>query len=254
MPDLQYDISRCVDSASLPWEPYDPPGWPSGLRVRTLRRLESDGSLRSAILDVPAGWSSAGWHICAADEQAYVLSGDIRIGDDSYGADGFFFFPGGGNRGPVASKGGARLVLILGGPQSFELSSPEEKAAPASVSHPSVLACPAFEPEIHGRKTGTTRRVLWEDSVTGADTRFLTVGPGFEGRGANWHPVHEEIFCLEGDIGPDDTRLMSPGYYLHNPAYGVHGFHEHSNGGASVLEWHDGKWSLNLYEGDKEIQ
>jgi hypothetical protein len=72
------------------------------------------------------------------------------------------------------------------------------------------------------------------------------VPAGFEGQGPNWHPVHEEIYCLDGDIGPDDSRLMVPGTYLHNPAFGVHGYHEHSKGGATILEWHDGRWAVNF--------
>ena len=90
------------------------------------------------------------------------------------------------------------------------------------------------------------RRVLWQDPISGCDTRLLKVPAGFEGRGPNWHPVNEEIFCIEGDIGPDDTKLLKPGWYLHNPAYGIHGYHEHSKNGAVVLEWHDGPWSINF--------
>ncbi len=246
---LDYDVSRCVDSETLPWESYAPPGWPKGLRVRALRRLETDASLRSAVLDVPAGWSSGGRHIGQADEQGYILSGDLRIGEMSLGPDAFYFCARRNARGAVSSKRGARVILILGGSQGFRPA--DAGSDKGSYAHASVAALPSFEPEIDGEKTGTTRRVLWQDPVSGADTRYLTVGAGFEGRGANWHPVHEEIFCLKGDIGPDDTRLMKPGYYLHNPAFGVHGFHEHSRAGAAVLEWHDGEWSFNLYEREK---
>ena len=91
---------------------------------------------------------------------------------------------------------------------------------------------------------GFERRVLWIDPETGADTRLLRVPAGFRGAGANWHPVQEEIFCLEGDIQPDDTRPMRPGSYLWNPARSIHGFDEVTHGGCIVLEWHDGLWDL----------
>jgi hypothetical protein len=77
---------------------------------------------------------------------------------------------------------------------------------------------------------------------------MLVVPGGFEGKGPNWHPCNEEIFCLEGDIGPDDRRIMTPGHYLHNPARCVHGYHEHSRNGAVVLEWHDALWSINFVD------
>lgn len=246
--ELKYDISVCFDTRDLPWEAYEPAGWPRGLRARVLRRLDSDGSVRSAIVEVPAGWTSAAPSTAQADEQAYVLDGDIKIGETEFRAGAFYFYPADEPRGIVSSHSGAHLIVILGGAQAFTPAGAGGKAAGA-IEHADAMAVPAFKPVIDGRKTGTTRRVLWEDPVTGADTRLLQVGPGFEGRGANWHPVHEEIYCLAGDIGPDDTRLMKPGFYLHNPAYGVHGFHEHSIGGATILEWHDGKWSFNLYDG-----
>ena len=251
--ELKYDISVCVDTQDLACEAYEPAGWPGGLRAQVLRRLESDGSIRAAVIDIPAGWSSATPSAGQADEQAYLLRGDLQVGGNRFTAGAFTFYPAGGARGTVSTEAGARLIAILGGAQSY--APAEAGGVPVgAVEHADAMAVPAFEPEIDGRKTGTNRRVLWEDLATGADTRLLQVGAGFEGRGANWHPVHEEIYCLAGDIGPDDTRLMKPGYYLHNPAYGIHGFHEHSVGGATILEWHDGKWSFNLCdesEGDK---
>ena len=90
--------------------------------------------------------------------------------------------------------------------------------------------------------------MLFKNYRTGADTRLLKMPGGFEGRGLNWHPGHEEIYCLEGDIGPDNVRLMKPGWYLHKAKHGIHAYHEHSHRGATVLEWHDGEWAINFVE------
>jgi hypothetical protein len=95
---------------------------------------------------------------------------------------------------------------------------------------------------------GFERRVLWEDAVSGADTRLLRIPGGFQGRGPNWHPVNEEIYHLAGAGGPDDSRRLDTGWYLWNPAFGVHGYHEHSTHGMTLLEWHDGKWAYNSYQ------
>ena len=94
--ELKYDISVCVDTQDLSWEPWEPPSWPGGLRARVLRRLESDGSVRSAIVDVPAHWSSAAPTAGQADEQAYVLSGDLQIGESRFAPGAFYFYPAGG--------------------------------------------------------------------------------------------------------------------------------------------------------------
>jgi hypothetical protein len=69
-----------------------------------------------------------------------------------------------------------------------------------------------------------------------------------EGWGPNFHPIHEEIYCIAGEIGPDDDNIMTADYYLHNPAWGVHGYHEHSTKGATIIEWHSGPWELVYME------
>ena len=110
---------------------------------------------------------------------------------------------------------------------------------------PDIFAIEPFTPVIDGQPLhGFERRVLWIDPDTGADTRMLRIPAGFRGSGANWHPVNEEIFCLEGDIQPDATRPMRAGSFLWNPARSIHGFEEVTHGGCVLLEWHDGAWDL----------
>lgn len=244
---LKHDASIHFDHETLSWEPYASGAYPAGLRARVLRRLD-DGTPRSVVLDVPPGWSSGGFFVGEADEQGFVLSGDLAIGRHHLKRWGFYFHAAGSPYAPWSSAKGARLLLILGPRQHYAAVAP----GPVKVSERAfvladALAVQPITPVIAGKPMqGFERRVLFEDPDSGADTRLLRVPGGFEGRGPNWHPVHEEIFCLEGDIGPDDRRLLKPGWYLHNPAYGIHGYHEHSRGGATILEWHDGKWTINF--------
>ncbi len=249
MPDeLLHDVSLCIDSAALPWEPFNLEGFPSGLKARTLRRLES-GTLRSTIVELPAGWSSAAVHTGQSDQEGYVLEGAVAIGATELGAGDYFFHPAASPFGPIESSEGARLLMIFSGPQAYRSVAPGSiPVSEHAIDRLDTNNAPWIESSIKGKFTSIKRKVLRVDPVTGADTRMLVVPAGFEGYGANWHPIHEEIFCLSGDIGPDDRRLMKPGHYLHNPAYGVHGYHEHSVGGATILEWHDGPWSYNLLD------
>ncbi len=246
MAELAWDISCTIEMNEAPLEDYAPSGLPAGIRSRVLRRIKESGVLRSVILEIPAGWTSEVSLAGSADEQGYVLTGDFSVGDMKFGTRGFYFYAAGQLRGAMHSESGAKVVLILGGAQSFGTEGKTPRLP--AVEYADAFDVEPFEPEINGIKTGTSRRVLWEDPENGADTRYLVVPGGFEGRGANWHLVHEEILCLEGDIAPDDTRPLRTNTYLHNPAYAVHGFHEHSNHGAHVLEWHDGKWAFNMYD------
>ena len=237
---LSHNLSRCFPSADIPW--HDMGGcWPGVGDGKILRALD-DGSVRSALVRLQAGQSSAAVESVSATIQGFVLSGSVVLGEVTLNEGGFFAVPTDARVPSIAAESGAELVVIFDDP----------KVAKPSSAEPVILAS-AFDdvepivPVIDGTPLeGFARRVLWEDPESGADTRLLTVPGGFEGKGPNWHPVHEEIFCLKGDIGPDDTRLMTPGTYLHNPAYGVHGYHEHSNGGATILEWHDGLWDINF--------
>jgi len=241
-PELRHDISVHMNSAAIAAEGFAPPGWPSGLSARVLRRFEDSGGVRSAIVRLPAGWGSNPG-TCATTWQAYVLSGDLAIGPEKLGPRAFFARKAGLAFCGLNSVGGAEVLMIFDAPPSFAAA---DGSAAATVLHRDILRDVAgFTPEVNGKKVvGFERRALWEDPDTGADTRHLTIGK-FEGSGPNWHPVHEEIFCLSGTIGPDDRRILKSGWYLHNPAFGVHGYHEHSHEGATLLEWHDGPWKLN---------
>ncbi len=245
-PALKYDASVLIDSAALPWEPFSPAGYAEGIRMRVLRRLD-DGTLRSAILDVPAGWSSAAALAGRVAEQGYVLSGELQVGGQRLEAGSFYFHPAGAASGPVSSNAGAHIIAIFEGAQSYGPASNAPAAAAGKViEHLVAEEVPAFEPVIGGKRIGVRRRVLWEDPETGADTRHLTLPAGLSGLGAEWHPVNEEIFCLSRDPGPVNEGDLRSGWYLFNPAFAVHGGHRREQPcDMTLLEWHDGKWALN---------
>jgi quercetin dioxygenase-like cupin family protein len=173
-----------------------------------------------------------------------VLGGALAEGLARAGA--FVVVPAGGVMAPVEALEETRLILIQNPGQSYAAINLAEAAErPATVILPDVWAVEPFTPVIDGVPLhGFERRVLWIDPANGADTRLLRVPAGFRGGGASWHPVEEEIFCLEGDIHPDPTRPMRAGSYLWNPARSIHGFDEATRGGCILLEWHDGLWDL----------
>ena len=241
--DLDIDTSICTHMDAIPSEPLTL--GTSGPTLRPLRRLDS-GALRSGVVDVPSGWSSETPLRVATTLQMFLVTGALRIGGKPAAANGFVLVRAGGVLPVMVADSDTRLILINDGEQAW---TPAEAGDDAEVT-PDVMAVEPIVPVVAGRVlTGFERRVLWIDPETGADTRLLRVPGGFEGKGPSWHPVQEEIFLLEGDIAPDDGRPMRPGSFLWNPARSVHGFHEHSRGGCTLLEWHDGLWSVTLYEG-----
>lgn len=238
--DLAYDISHCIHQDDL--APEVAAIWgdqPATLRV--LRRLK-DGTLRSALVTLEPGWSSGTPLEVAAVQQFMVLSGRIRFGEAELTANAFVVVPKGAAMPVMEAIEASEILLVQDPGQTYRASA----APQGTIITPDVFAIEPFTPVIDGTPLhGFERRVLWLDTESGADTRLLRVPAGFRGAGPNWHPVQEEIFCLEGDIQPDPSRPMRPGSYLWNPARSIHGFDEYTERGCVLLEWHDGPWDLH---------
>lgn len=237
--DLAYDISVCVNRDEI--EPENIILWGSeSVEVRPLRRLD-DGSLRSALVTLTAGWRCKAALEVAAIQQFAILKGCLRLGDRALGASAFVVVRAGDTMPPVEVTEDCELLLIQNPDQSYR---PAEDAGDALITE-DMFAVEPFTPVIDGTPLhGFERRVLWLDPDSGADTRLLRVPGGFRGAGSSWHPVEEEIFCVEGDIRPDPSRPMRPGSFLWNPARSIHGFDEYTENGCILLEWHDGPWDL----------
>jgi len=211
----------------------------------TVLRRSPDGSVLSALVRLAPG--STRTHRMRAGELpliGYVLDGTITIRGAQRGRGTMVALrPRGDEELTVTSEAGATVVLIR---------RPDHGACPGLADHgETVLVAtpedmPVVESVVAGKKTGITRRVMWVDSALGGDIRELTVPPGFVGAGRGHHPCGEEILCLDGAIVADELHEMKQGWYLYNPAEYVHGGHEFSEHGATLLEWHDGAWDLVL--------
>jgi hypothetical protein len=236
---LAYDISVCVHRDDLPVEQVAL--WDGVVAAKVLRRLD-DGTVRSAIVTLAAGYRTKTPLKMAAVQQIIVMAGSLRVGGDSLGAGGLLVVPRGASQPVLEVVEDAEIILIQDAGQDFTAVDVAEGA----MVTPQISAIEPFTPVINGKLLeGFERRVLWKDPETGADTRMLKVPAGFRGAGANWHPVQEEIYCVSGDIQPDATRPMRAGSFLWNPANSVHGFDEVTHGGCVLLEWHDGEWDIH---------
>ena len=244
---VRVDVSVAFDSATMLWVPFRPPGAPAGLRLRHLRRLD-DGSLRSAIISAPAGWDSGGRLRLSSRLQIYVTSGALSLGDRSLKTNAYLNYGAGSVMPAFGSDTGAEFLLVCDGPPAFEAAAGQSEATDAIVIEDVATEFEARGTDGKPRSMGGW--TLWENPESGATMSFLKVPPGWKSQGPEYHPCQEEILCLTGDIAPDDIRILKAGWFLWNPAYGVHGFHLHSTEGGTVLEWHDGPWAKLIYEGE----
>lgn len=234
--ELECDTSLCLHRSAIPGEVHiiwnDTPQ-----EVQVLRRHD-DGRLRSVLAHLPSGWSTEAVRSDNALVQIFILKGSLQVSGERLNNNGFAL---------LAGSGKIQLEVIEPCDAIIIIDEPDSNSA--SLTDPVIIsdcfALDPFVPVIEGKPLhGFERRVLWLNDETGADTRLLKVPAGFTGGGPNWHPVNEEIFCIAGDIQPDDTRPMRAGSYLYNPAHSIHGFSEKTDEGCILLEWHDGLWDI----------
>jgi hypothetical protein len=235
-PPLKLDVSVCFDSGTLLWVPLRIVGAPDGLMHRPLRRLE-DGSLRSAVVRIPAGWTTPGPVAFDTQVQFFVLTGELQLGEVTLPKFGYASLPAHYGLGRLSSPASAEFLLIC-------TADPHLQAAPVATATQASDATFVLHPP-----TDRTTR-LWQDKITGANTSLIVAPPGWDVEGPEYHPCQEEIFLVAGDMSPDDIRLMNkPGWFLWNPPFGVHGWHIHSVAGGTVLEWHDRPYGRAVYRG-----
>jgi hypothetical protein len=233
---LRVDTSECRHVDDLPAEPFTLWGGEPA-ELRALRRL-GDGAIRSAAVSLPAGWTGT-LRAGAAVTQIFVRSGGLTAATQAIGANGLVVL--GDGRTVAAAAGEATELLVIFDHACSPAGAPEGGLLVIA----DTLDIEPIVPVIDGKRLdGFFMRVIWVNPESGADTMLLHVPGGFRGGGPNFHPVNEEIFCLAGDIQPDETRPMRAGSFLWNPVRSVHGFDEVSAGGSVLLEWHDGPWAL----------
>lgn len=115
------------DVASVAWEPFEGPGIPPGLQRRLLSQSPSMGAV-SQITYVPAGWNHhPGYH--SADDEIFVLEGDLTIGDEKLTKYSYSYMPAGEMHGPVKSRQGAVLLEWWKGKPDFVASNRDRKGA-----------------------------------------------------------------------------------------------------------------------------
>jgi hypothetical protein len=241
---LVFDSAVLIDSEGVTPECFNF-GADTPVDVRPLRKFP-DGTLRSGLLQLPRAWTSGRQLRVRTALQIFVRRGRIALDGRTLEANAFIVVPAGSVIPVLASLADTELLVILDEGQAFEpLSMASMSDGAPLVIIDDVFAIEPIVPVIAGQPlVGFERRVLWLDSATGADTRLLRIPAGFTGGGANWHPVNEEIFCLDGEIEPSMGNTMTAGWFLWNPVRSVHGFHEMTRPGCVLLEWHDGPWDL----------
>ena len=207
----QQDLSPTFDAAH------------DGLEVKSLSRDAETGA-SSSLVRVPAGWRRPGPIHYLADDEFYVLSGDLTISGTTYGEHCYGFFPVGYTQSDASSTSGAVMVRFL----SARAEPVVGEASSGTLDQGRVVrGLNLFEQPWTGNfhpqfPLGAGRKWLRRDPVTKDETWILGTLPLRNGRRPEKHPVVEEMYLISGElIGPQG--VMRPGAYFWRPPEAWHG-------------------------------
>jgi hypothetical protein len=216
----------------LKWQRYEIPGVPAGIAAKILSRDDRRGAL-SLMIYYPNGWKNvAGYN--DADQELFVLEGDLTIGDQKLTKYSYTFIPAGMSQGPVSTRQGAVVLTFFNTHARFV---PSEKNKSGARVHALIrdwnfyktpwntAAMPVYRkgPPLPGLRL----KLLRHDKDTGEMT-WMTfgVGGGPGGGTGLWevHPTFEEYFLVErsGDStvgecltnGPTPMTYGNRGYWF----------------------------------------
>jgi hypothetical protein len=221
-----------IDSADLIWHPAEFPHSSGEARQQHLAYDEEDGSL-SAKVRFDTDWSRpAGVH--DAETEWFVLSGQVRLGDEVLGEGGYWMAPTGVWTPAVEVAAGTEILLFREyGDWAFEpadgdrpgvrpdqvlvvVHSAQEEWLPVEVGSPMRFDLGGTPVE------GLFIKMLHRDAQTGFYTRLIKAKGGWREHPLAHHPVYEEAYCLEGGF-EYNFGTMWPGTYFFRPALVRHG-------------------------------
>ncbi|NBC35958.1 DUF4437 domain-containing protein [Novosphingobium sp. FSY-8] len=244
---LEREHIEFVQSQMLPWLRIGAGLARPDAEIKLLSRDEADGAC-SVLLRFPPGWSREGPEHLLADEEFYVLEGDIELNGAVYGPDCYAFLPAGWTRHTTRSTKGCVLLafydrdpklIATAGDGTAETS---ERAIPFLDAAAMPWDMTLNDPNL--KHLGISRKNLRTDPVTQERTFLSLVLPQAIPQGnkgpQETHPIVEEAYLIAGSLtGPQGT--MHPGAYFWRPPHIKHGPYGARWGSVSLIRFVGGK-------------
>lgn len=221
-----------IDQQDYLWHPAELPMGTGEARQQNLSYDEEDGSASLRVRFDTDWHRPGGWH--NADTEWYVLDGEITIGEEQLGRDGYVRVP----RGVAAPSTGARAgteVLLFReyGDWGFVVSERNRDGVDdgeivvldtAAMDWISVeTGSPAKDTFGFGAPVpGLFIKLLFHDEQTGFYTRLIRAAAGWTEHPLAHHPCFEEAYTLQGSMEYSYGSLY-PGTYFFRPPRIRHG-------------------------------
>ncbi|GIU82802.1 MAG: DUF4437 domain-containing protein [Acidobacteria bacterium] len=205
------------------YEPFQIPGFPEGLKLKILSIDETDGAL-SGILSIPAGWRFDEDFVSDAQEELFVLSGDLEIAGEKLTEQFYSFRPAGAAHGRIRSEKGCEVIVMWDKKFNAHLGVKGPKSDIKTIDTMQMYWKPNFA---EGPAAGISVKLLHEDKSTGGATFIVGILPNWREDRAEHHPCVEESFKLFGDMNLNtllgNKLLMGENSYFFRPPFIKHG-------------------------------
>lgn len=217
-----------IQAQALPWRRGLPGGLRNDVEVKLLSR-DADTGACTAILRYPEGWARPNDEMLGADEEFFVLAGQLEIGGIGYGPYDYAYLPAGHVRKKARSARGA-VVLTFFEAEPRPARDRENFRPDGGFVERIDTNLLDWKLALHDPKVpyGLMTKTLRIDPDTKERTWMNSLLPGSGGMtegslGAKeFHPVVEEMFQVSGDLCYDYGRVM-PGGYFWRPPGKLHG-------------------------------
>lgn len=244
---LDRDHIEFVQTQFLPWRRIGPGLARPDAEYKLLSRDPADGAC-TVLMRYPPGWSREGPEHILADEEFYVLEGELWMDGRAYRADHYAFLPAGWTRQSMRSPTGCVLLAFYDREPVLEPGEGDGAAERSARAIPQLdAAAMAWDLSLNDpnlKHLGISRKNLRTDPDTGERTFLSLILPQAEpasGKGPQErHPVVEEAYLIAGTTtGPQGT--MHPGAYFWRPPGIAHGPFGSRWGSVSLIRFVGGR-------------
>jgi hypothetical protein len=193
----------------------------------------------SAIVRYPPGWSRGEPERLGADEEFFVIEGEIAVNGIDYRPYTYAYLPAGTERRQAESPRGAVVLTfyeaeprIAGGSETFRAEAAMVEYVDTNLVEWKPVTLDDLVP------VGLMTKTLRIDPDTQDRTWLNTIAPGWNREGnlsrRESHPVVEEMYQLAGVLA-GDRGVLHPGAYFWRPPEVAHGPYGTRTGYLAIL-------------------
>ena len=212
-----------IQSQQLPWLEKS---YLSDIRGEVLTRelsIDSDTGACSLLIKYPTKYQQNSKGYLSADEEFFVLDGEICVDGERYGRYNYGHFPKGLHTNSITSSGAVVLTFFDKRPELISAAADSPELEGERV----IKRIDSLDGEWGGNfnpdfPPGAGRKWMRRDPVTKDETWVLGTMPLRYGMRSEKHPVVEEAYLLSGEL-VGHLGVMTPGAYFWRPPEEPHG-------------------------------